>query len=94
VSKLTKKTLFFSQINVSTVKSLDENQLAHYIENNYFNKDYTHQIFSFFTELAIGTIIDFIKNHHFSKEIVKNYYEKYIKEFERNYELEDILLDE
>lgn len=50
------KSLLFSLINISTRISLEENKLAEDIQNQFFDKEYTHQIFSFFTELPIETI--------------------------------------
>ncbi|HIE11938.1 MAG TPA: hypothetical protein EYP63_00675 [Desulfotomaculum sp.] len=80
-----------STINAQTTTYLKEANLARMIKQMEFHADYAVQVFNFFTDLPLQDIERFMVRNRVEDKALKAYYERYVKEFYRRPELEEML---
>ncbi|PIS28910.1 hypothetical protein COT42_06650 [Candidatus Saganbacteria bacterium CG08_land_8_20_14_0_20_45_16] len=79
----------FSIVNISVQKPISENTFAAIIRSGLFKMKYCAQIFAFFTELPLAVILTFIKRHKLKFSMINKYYNKNIKKYYQNQQLEE-----
>lgn len=85
------KDSLFSIVNISVKDPISEKAFASIIRSGILKMKNCAQIFSFFTELPVRTILDFIKRHKLAVPKINAYYNKNVKRYYRNSELEEYL---
>lgn len=78
-------------INASTKKLLEEKELARLLTSCTWDETYSTQLFVFFTECPVSAIYRFCREYFVPFEAVRKYYERYVKKYYTNSELEDFL---
>jgi hypothetical protein len=76
-------------VNVSVKNPVKENVFAVIIRSGTLKMKYCAQIFAFFTELPMRTILAFVKKHKLTASQMLCFYEKNVKKYYRNPALED-----
>ena len=79
----------FSIVNISVKQPISERALATIIRSGLLKIKYCVQIYAFFTELPIKTILDFIKKHKLGGRQLLHYYNKNVKKYYCNPLLEE-----
>ena len=86
-----KKThIIYTTINAPFKKVLSEERLSRSIKDGIFPSEFREHILILFTEVPISLIYRFMKECGISHEMLKDYYERYIKDECRNRELEEM----
>jgi hypothetical protein len=78
-------------INAQTKTYLTEKELAKLLQALRLSEEYTTQIFNFFTDVHTQDIEKFQVEFNISDEVLRTYYEKYIKEIYPNKKLEEMI---
>jgi len=78
-------------VNISVKKPISEKFFATIIRSGILNRKYYAQIFAFFTELPIVSIVSFINKYNLSEIKLLKYYRNNVKKYYRNYALEEYL---
>lgn len=78
-------------INAQTKNYLKEMELAELIKKMEFDKEYMVQIFNFFTDVHPQDIRKFIIAYGIAEKNLKDFYEKYVKPYYPNKQLEEML---
>ncbi len=72
--------------------SITERVLVELIKKKKFDKKWAGHIYAFFTDVPVQDIVRFAIEHKISLSKIRSYYEKFIKEYFPNKELEDIFV--
>lgn len=78
-------------INAQTRNRLSLDQLADYLKEQTWENGFAAQLVNFFTDCPLKDLAAFAEQYNISDRQIKSYYEKYIKEYYRNQELEEML---
>ncbi|MCF6096421.1 hypothetical protein L1766_05280 [Thermovorax subterraneus] len=78
-------------INAQTENYLKESELAELIKKMEFDREYMVQIFNFFTDVHPQDIQRFIIAYGIGEKNLKGFYEKYVKPYYPNKQLEEML---
>lgn len=85
------ESLIEAIINCQTRTVLREKELAKIIKTLAPPGEYCVHIANFFTEVPVHRIISFAREHGIPDEVLREYYEKYVKEVYPNRVLEAVL---
>ncbi|SHM55528.1 hypothetical protein SAMN05660826_01310 [Caldanaerovirga acetigignens] len=77
-------------INAQTKNYLKEKKLAELIKKMEFDKEYMVQIFNFFTDVHLQDVQRFIIAYGITEKNIKDFYEKYVKPYYPNKQLEEM----
>lgn len=78
-------------INAQTKTFLSEENFAKLIKELSFPDEYAGQIFNFFTDVHTQDIEKFTAKYNISDEIMRKYYELFIKDIYINTQLEEMI---
>lgn len=79
-------------VNSSFNVHINEKMLVKLIKKKKFEKKWSAHIFVFFSDVPVQDIVKFALKNKISLEEIKEYYEKYIKNYFPNKYLEDIFV--
>ena len=83
--------MIYSTINSSVKYPVTEEMIANLLREGKLPDEYFAHICSFFTDIPINTIVKFISYYNIKIETLKEYYEKYIKKYYQNKDIEELI---
>lgn len=77
-------------INAQTRNFLAEKDLADFLKRQELPKEYMVQMFNFFTDVPVPTVVKFLSRYGISLEELEMYYKRHVKDIYPNPRLEEL----
>jgi hypothetical protein len=77
-------------VNISLKYSATEKKLADIVKSGKTDEKYLAHVFALFSDVPVSDLLAFAEKHEISLSAVKKYYDKNVKKFYPNHELEEV----